>query len=225
MAGMDAQQDADSGKRKPARARILDAAGALFDAHGYHGTSTDMIQAAANVSKSTLYRHFATKETLFEVAMEEGGRRFLTLVGGLSRVPDVERFLTAFGMEFIDALLSPHSLDRFRLMMMESQRFPDLGRAFYLGGPKGVVDLVHDYLVEASARGEVRLRDPHVAAEQYVSMIRGEVHLRALLGLQPALTPAEKRRHVEACVATFLDACRPRGVMDRPMLDSFARSP
>ncbi len=47
-----------------ANERILAQAKALFRVRGYHHTSPDLIMAAANVSKSTFYYHFKSKEDL-----------------------------------------------------------------------------------------------------------------------------------------------------------------
>lgn len=47
------------------RAAIVQAAVAQFRTHGYEATSMDQVAAAAEVSKRTLYNHFASKEALF----------------------------------------------------------------------------------------------------------------------------------------------------------------
>ncbi|WP_193783516.1 TetR family transcriptional regulator [Streptomyces sp. E5N91] len=46
------------------RRRILATATELFEAHGFEGTTTDDIAAAANVTKRTLYRYVGSKEQL-----------------------------------------------------------------------------------------------------------------------------------------------------------------
>jgi len=53
-------------RRAATRARLLDAAEALFVDRGYEGTSTEQILAAAGVSRGGLYHHFANKRELFE---------------------------------------------------------------------------------------------------------------------------------------------------------------
>src|ERR1700686_1173805 len=54
-------------ERRSARKRraVLEAARAAFLRNGYLGTSMDEIAAAAQVSKQTVYKHFADKERLF----------------------------------------------------------------------------------------------------------------------------------------------------------------
>src|ERR1700739_3122722 len=49
----------------PKRRAILDAATTLFLRDGYLATSMDQIAAAASVSKQTVYKQFADKQSLF----------------------------------------------------------------------------------------------------------------------------------------------------------------
>jgi AcrR family transcriptional regulator len=51
------------------RGRLLEAALATFVRFGYRKTSMDEVARAANVSRQTLYLHFATKEDLFRAAV------------------------------------------------------------------------------------------------------------------------------------------------------------
>jgi len=55
------------GQTRTARKRraILDAATTLFLREGYLATSMDQIAAAASVSKQTVYKQFADKQSLF----------------------------------------------------------------------------------------------------------------------------------------------------------------
>lgn len=52
------------------RARLLQAATAQFTEHGYAGTSVEMLLAAAEVSRGAFYHHFASKQAVFEAAIE-----------------------------------------------------------------------------------------------------------------------------------------------------------
>src|SRR5215208_6812069 len=59
------QPNASESRSARKRAAILEAATTLFLRHGYRGTSMDEIAATAGVSKQTVYKHFADKESLF----------------------------------------------------------------------------------------------------------------------------------------------------------------
>ncbi len=57
-------------RRAATRARVLDAAEALFAAHGYEATSTDAILESCGISRGALYHHFATKQAVFEAVFQ-----------------------------------------------------------------------------------------------------------------------------------------------------------
>src|SRR5438876_8624381 len=64
----------ESHKRRTAagdgRARVLETAYQLFQRHGLHGVGVDRIVAEADVAKTTLYRHFASKDDLVTAVLE-----------------------------------------------------------------------------------------------------------------------------------------------------------
>ena len=62
----------------PPRARILKAARELFYRYGIHTVGVDAIAEAASTNKTTLYRHFASKDELVAECMREYGRELET---------------------------------------------------------------------------------------------------------------------------------------------------
>ncbi len=68
------------GSRLPAAERrdeILKAAFPLFARRGYEGTTTRELALAAGVTEPILYRHFPSKEALFEAVFDAAERRIL----------------------------------------------------------------------------------------------------------------------------------------------------
>ncbi len=57
-------------RRSEIRDHLLETALRLFNQHGYTATGVDLIIAEAGVAKTTLYRHFDTKEDLILAALE-----------------------------------------------------------------------------------------------------------------------------------------------------------
>lgn len=57
--------------RSPARARILRAAGDLFNREGVQAVGVDRVIEAAGVAKASLYKHFASKDDLIAAWLEE----------------------------------------------------------------------------------------------------------------------------------------------------------
>src|ERR671914_3128373 len=59
------QTPADEGRSARKRRAILGAGRTVFMRGGYEGASMDEVAAVAQVSKQTVYKHFAGKQTLF----------------------------------------------------------------------------------------------------------------------------------------------------------------
>ncbi|MEU2611484.1 helix-turn-helix domain-containing protein [Micromonospora sp. NPDC007271] len=60
------------------RAAVLDAALALFARHGFAGTSVRAIARAVGLSDAALYRHFPSKQAIFDEVLRQAGAGLLT---------------------------------------------------------------------------------------------------------------------------------------------------
>lgn len=63
-------------KRAEKREHLVDQAMALFNRQGFHATGVDSIIAKAGIAKTTLYRHFETKEDLIAAALHKCDERY-----------------------------------------------------------------------------------------------------------------------------------------------------
>ena len=59
-----------------ARGRILATAGDLFYRHGFHAVGVDLVIEQAGVAKTTLYRHFGSKDDLIVAYLEDANTKF-----------------------------------------------------------------------------------------------------------------------------------------------------
>jgi AcrR family transcriptional regulator len=69
----------------PPRARILRSARELFYRCGIHAVGVDAIAEAADTNKTTLYRHFESKDELVAECLRELGREFATAWAEIER--------------------------------------------------------------------------------------------------------------------------------------------
>jgi AcrR family transcriptional regulator len=187
--------------------RILAAAHALFLGNGYGETSMDAIARRAAVSKATLYSHFDSKAALFAALMVTECRRLADAIGqGALDEPDIREALLKVAHDFDNLLCSGDGLTMYRIVVAETPRFPELGRVFYDSGPAIMIDRIAAILRRAADRGLLDIRDPRIAAVQFISLIRGELHLSCVLGLHTAAkNPAG---YIEASVDLFLAGYR-----------------
>jgi TetR/AcrR family transcriptional regulator, mexJK operon transcriptional repressor len=164
---------------------ILAAAKRNFLASGFGAVSMDVIAREAAVSKATVYAHFASKEELFGAVIErECESYFASFSAGELDPCDVRASLTVLGRRFLDLVLSPNAIALHRIIVAEVTRFPALGEVFWRAGPERERVQIQDFLRNAVASGTLSLHDPRLGAEQFISLVRGEIHLRQLLRLE-----------------------------------------
>jgi TetR/AcrR family transcriptional regulator, mexJK operon transcriptional repressor len=96
----------------------------------------------------------------------------------------------------------------YRIVIAETPRFPELGRAFYENGPAIRLSALTQYLQRADAAGVLKVDDARLAAGEFAGMLGGTVHLRAMLGHADEITAAAQEALVEHAVDTFLRAYR-----------------
>ncbi len=190
--------------KSPKRRAILNAATELFAARGYGAVSMDAIARSADVSKATLYAHFESKDQLFativQVACLENIMPAEDLPDGGTDDADA---LRAIGSRILRFFLLERSLAIHRLVIAESVRFPELGRAFYDNGPVAGRKRLAAWM---AGRPSLHVPEPELAAEQFLGLLRSGLYLRATLGLAPEPTEPAIEAVVAAAVRTFLRA-------------------
>ncbi len=203
---MSATTELRADSESPKHQLVLEAATSLFMAHGYGAVSMDAIARVAGVSKATLYAHFSSKDQLFATIIGEACRQKIALGELLpADATDVRAALTAFGGRLLRFFLEDRALAIHRVVIGESTRFPELGRAFYDNGPAALLRTLGAWLAEQGDAGRLAMADPIMAAEQLVGMLRTSLFLRASVGLT-APSDAEIDATVEAAVTTFVKA-------------------
>lgn len=191
---------------------VLSAATTVFLSHGFGSATTDMIQREAGVSKATLYACFATKEALFSAVIADCCQRMADAFLAMTPEPgDIEVTLTRIGQSYLDMLLSAEGLALFRVVVAEAPRFPELGRQFYLAGPKVIADMIAKQLEQADAQGAIQLHGLGAAgaAGLFISLLRGEAQLECLTHPQSRPSEVQRDQWVSLAVRVFLNAVRP----------------
>jgi AcrR family transcriptional regulator len=195
--------------------QIIRAAKDIFLEHGFGAASMDAIVQAAGVSKATVYAHFSSKEELFAGVVEtECLSRFTEFTIGEADPRDPAKVLRGLAYKFLDLVLSPEALAVHRIILAETGRFPELGRIFWKVGPERVIGEVSRYLARVDAAGALSVPEPRLAAEQFLSLLKVELHLRRLLSIAPEPGEVTPERVVNAAVELFLRgyaAAPPRG--------------
>jgi AcrR family transcriptional regulator len=186
-------------------AAILDGAMRVFLEQGYAGTTMDRIAAESGVSKPTVYSHFQDKEGLFNALMEQLVRKkqwakfpqdFLSLS---QESPEV--VLRQLANDFLDNCIGNlENITFIRLVIGESGRFPELGRAFVQHMDKPMLDALSHYLASCP---NLNLPDPAAVARTFMgTLIYFLINHEMLHGRD--IVPMERDRLVDHLISLIM---------------------
>jgi AcrR family transcriptional regulator len=192
-------------ERDEKREHILKMAYAAFLSEGYAATSMSGIAARVGGSKATLYNYFSSKEQLFAAVIEEKCRDVQAMfLDADLETTDFRKLLTQLGERLLNLWLKDDNIATFRLITAESARFPELGRAFYMGGRQRGKQILADFFQRAQKAGKLGLANPKDLAVLFIELCRGELVLLKLWNVQPRPSDREIRATITTAVTVFL---------------------
>ncbi|GAB4484338.1 MAG: TetR/AcrR family transcriptional regulator [Thermodesulfovibrionales bacterium] len=163
------------------RTRILEAGLALFSKKGYLGATTREIALEAGVAELTLFRHFTSKERLFEAVIQEYS--FLPALKGL--LPELasmpyrealaliaDRFLVRLG----------ERRDLITIMHAEIHAYPAQVREIYHCFVDEIFRSLADYFRQLQAKKVLRRFSPESAARAFLGLFFSYFNAQTMLG-------------------------------------------
>ena len=205
-----AQDAALSARAERKCAQLLDGAQAVILARGFEGASVDDIAREAGISKATMYRYYPDKAALFAAVMRRDcGRQSQGLFCDVAEDGPLEPLLVEFAVRFISFVLTPTAIGIFRNAAAESERFPEIGQAFYASGLDRGRARLAPLLAAASARGEIEVDDADLAAQRFFALCQAGIFYKRLFGITPGYDDAAIAAHARGAVAAFLRMYRP----------------
>jgi len=185
--------------------QVLEGARSVFMADGFEGASVDEIARVAAVSKATLYSYFPDKRLLFmEVASAECARQSSEALDNIDMAAPPHVVLSQAGHHFLRFITSTFGLQIFRICVAESDRFPEIGQQFYASGPAVMRQEMAEYFKVAEARGELKIDDYVLAADQFGELCKADLWPRLIFGVSKSVSDAEIDRVVAGAVQTFI---------------------
>jgi AcrR family transcriptional regulator len=148
------------------RAAIVEVATRSFFERGYAATTMSSIADELGGSKATLWAHFGSKEELFAAVVDNKVDAFAqdvneVLIGQTFSFPALRRAC----LRFVDCLLRENSVQLFRLVVSEGERFPEINEMFYERGPSRFRGCVTEFYMTAFTQEEAeRLTQVTVSA-------------------------------------------------------------
>ena len=185
------------------RQDIIKAASALFTERGYEATNMDDIAQLGDVSKRTVYKHFETKEALFEHVLQALWQQ---LGESIALTYEPSRGVREQLREVAQLKLALAADPKFiGLCRAASARFladPELAERMntHLQHKE---DSLREWLRAAHADGALLIPDIERATEQFWALLASEGFWAPLVGL-PAPSQHKRSRIIEGAVDLFL---------------------
>jgi AcrR family transcriptional regulator len=152
------------------RDKILEAALKLFSQKGFLGATTREIAREAGVAEVTLFRHFPSKEALFEEVI----RRYSFLPALKGILPGLEQAgyeeaLLEIARRCLEKL--EERKDVIRIMLAERHHYPSKVKRIFRGFIGDMIRMLADYFRQLQARGILRDFDPDVGAKSFLGSL------------------------------------------------------
>lgn len=157
------------------RELLVTEAARLFAAHGYEGTSLEMVSRAARVNKAMVSYHFGGKDGLYAAVLISAIRRVAARLDpardpAMSPPERMRRLIACMADAFAEAPEFPFIV--LREEMSGGHRLtPDIVKEFI-----GFFELDREILLAGIARGDFREVDPH---EFHLSLVGGLIFFLA----------------------------------------------
>ncbi len=160
------------------REQIIQTAVELFSVNGFNGTTTKKIAAAAGISEAMVFRHFASKDELYEAILHskvcEGGEHQFPWEGNSLLIKAMEEG-DDHQVFFVLALhaLDKHQADsRFlRLLFYSALEDHELAERFVLDFIAGLYDFIGSYIEKRQKAGAMRNVNPRIVVRAFMGML------------------------------------------------------
>ena len=153
------------------KTQILEEATRLFSADGYDGMTMKQLASACGITEPALYRHFQSKESLYDAVLDAVAQRLDTdeFIGTFDHAADLETILTGLSVHIIE-FYTRHA-DIYRLLLFSA-----------LGGhakARQVFDIIRGAYIKFLVRhldrleleGKVVSRSNHITARCFIGMV------------------------------------------------------
>lgn len=186
------------------REAIIQAATQAFQEFGVNGTSMDKLAELANVSKRTVYNHFATKEELvMHLVTQQWQRAILNVNTKYDPAVALDTQLKELILQDIEFMVSESHLDLARVA---------IGHFFYepeklkdeVAQLKAQETAMHRWLKDAKADGKLVFDELDRVVNEIDSLVKGQCFWPQLFKIEENLSDKDKRNIASNTVALIL---------------------
>ena len=166
---------------KDTKARILAASLELFSKNGYAGTNIRELTASLGLGKSSMYRHFSSKEEIWNTLLDEMIAYYTSRFGSpehLPPVPESPEELIGMTMRMVDFTVHDKKIVMTRKVLAMEQfrddRARELASRHFLTGLTAMFTPIFSGMMD---KGLLRRDDPEMLAFAYTAPISALIHL------------------------------------------------
>lgn len=161
------------------RASIITVAKRLFAQTGFHGVSIDEIVNEVGVSPAILYRHFESKEELYQAVLQEFSATRESYVETIV-ADDIgfEQVLRGMTTVFVASIMN-HP-DMLKMEMHSQLEGSTASQEFFLNRWKSFTDYIEFNLTELQTQGKIKPINAQAAALMYQGIIREVLLLKCM---------------------------------------------
>ena len=160
--------------------KILDAALASFAENGYRGTNLRDLAAGLGLSKSALYRHYESKEDIWNAVIDRMEAYYTARFGSPENVPPVPgscEELLSMTMRMLDFTMHDKKVILTRRILLTEQfrdeRARQLASLHFLTGTKDIYTRIFAEMMDS---GILKRDDPEMLAFAYTAPITALIH-------------------------------------------------
>lgn len=184
---------------------ILDAAAEEFKEFGFQGANMDRVAHRAEVSKRTVYNHFASKEKLFErITLDVWRQAQAATELAYDANQSIHSQLMTLAEQELRLLQSADYLRLTAVLVAEFARTPSLAdqaREWMTQEESGA----RRWMGAAVAAGRLNTTDADLATAHFFNLIKGQAFWPQVVWHAPIPTDSERALIASDSVAIFLD--------------------
>lgn len=160
--------------------RILDASLNLFSINGFEGVSIKQIANQVGIKDSSLYKHFKSKQEIFDTLLDEMNARFEETIS-FSKLPqgEIEKVAREYGQQdltwlkkacetvFMFLLKDPKASKFRKMLMIEQYKNPAVANTFRSWFTDDAIQFQTELFTEMIAQGYFTDGNPRAIAMQF----------------------------------------------------------
>ena len=161
--------------------RILDEALIMFAEKGYKGSNLRDLAARLSLSKSALYKHYASKEEIWKALLDRMEAYYAERFGSENHLPDIPKSceeLFAMTMGMIDFTVNDSKIVLTRKLLLTEQfhdeRVCKLATKHFLGGTEKIFTVIFEKMMAGEL---LKKEDPEMLAFVFTAPITSLIHL------------------------------------------------